>query len=333
MEHGNPVVAELWRGEGVESLHRGCWVLVDTGGAVIDACGDPDQLVYARSSTKSLQALPLVETYGPSSLTDEEIAVAIASHNGQQRHVSAARSLLARVGLDDDALRCGPQVPAGMSEGTGERITNNCSGKHAGFLAAAVALDDEPAAYLDETSAVQRRVAAAVLELTGADAATVTTALDGCSAPTFRLPLRALATGLARLTNPDGLDTERAAACRRIIAAAAARPDLVGGTSTPRFDTELLRATGGRLFAKGGAEGVQTVGVVDAGVGLAAKIDDGSTRSLHRLVLAVLAAHDLVSEADLDAMGHWTDPVRRNRDGLEVGRHVLAAAALGRLGS
>lgn len=330
MEASNPIVAELWRGNGIESIHRGAWVLVDTDGTVVDRCGDPEQLVYARSSTKSMQALALVETIGPDELSDAEIAVAIASHNGEPIHAAAARELLARVGLDDDALQCGPQAPAGAGASEpGSRIANNCSGKHAGFLAAAVASGDDPQDYLDPASQTQRRVAEAISALTGSDPSTITTAIDGCSAPTFRMPLRGLATGLARMANPVGFAPQRVLACERIVEAGTNRPDLVGGTSTPRFDTEVMKATNGRLFAKGGAEAVQAVGVVGAGLGLAAKIDDGSARSLHRLVLAVLASHDLIRADELGGLAAWTDPVRRNRDGLEVGRHALTAEALG----
>jgi L-asparaginase II len=324
MDRTNPVVAELWRGDGVESIHRGAWVLVDTEGNVVDARGEPDQLVYARSATKSIQALPLVETTATgSSLTNAEIAVAISSHNGQDFHVAAATAILERAGLDADALQCGPQAPANAPGVEPLRITNNCSGKHAGFLAAALEMGDLPENYLNPESAVQRAVHRSMMEMTGADKAQVTTAVDGCSAPTYRLPLRYLATGLARMANPENLGWARAAACGRIVAAATAEPALIGGTSSPRFDTRLIETTNGRLFSKGGAEGVQTVGIVGAGLGFAAKIDDGSTRSLHRLTLAVLDAHELIHSDELARLSYWADESRRNRDNLDVGRHVL----------
>ncbi len=330
MDPANPVLSELWRGDGVESMHRGAWVLVDTEGQVLDSSGDPSQLVYARSSTKSIQALPFVETADHSApLTDEEVAVAIASHNGQDIHEAAVASILERAGLDADALQCGPQLPAAAPGAQARRVTNNCSGKHAGFLAAAMTLGDDPDRYLTPESHIQRAVGEAMLDMTRARPGDVSTAVDGCSAPTYRLPLRSLATGLARMANPTGLPAHRAQACRRITDAAASRPDLVGGTSTPRFDTELMRASSGRLFTKGGAEGVQTVGVVGDGVGFAAKIDDGRTRSLHMVTLAVLAKHGLLSTAEAGAMERWSDPVLRNRDDLEVGRHVVTAAGLG----
>jgi L-asparaginase II len=321
----NPIVAELWRGDGVESVHRGAWVLVDTAGAVIDGSGDPDQLVYPRSSTKSIQALALVETAADAlGVSDAEIAVAISSHNGETIHADAARSLLARAGNTESDLQCGPQRPAGAGNDVDpERILNNCSGKHAGMLAAASRLGDDAAAYLDPASAVQGRIAEAIMAMTGADPARVSTAIDGCSAPTYRLPLAALATGLARMANPADLPDTRATACARITRAAAAHPELVAGTAVPRFDTDVIAASEGTIFAKSGAEGVQTIGVVGGGVGFAAKIDDGNPRSVHRLALAVLDAHGHLPAEVAAALGPWHDEVRRNRDGIDIGRHVV----------
>lgn len=324
----NPVVAEAHRGPGAESVHHGAWVLVDTDGTVIDAAGRPDQAVYARSSSKSMQAVPLITTGAADAfeVSDAEIALSIASHNGEPIHAEVASGLLARIGLDDGALRCGAQAPAGSAHGTeGHAITHNCSGKHAGFLATAVHLGDEPERYLDPASAVQTEVRAAMLALTGADPASVDTAIDGCSAPTWILPLRSLATGLARMANPSGLAEHRAAAADRITRAATAHPELVGGTSTRRFDTHALRSSGGRLFAKGGAEAVQTIGVRGAGLGLAVKIDDGSTRALHALTLAVLDRHGLLTDDERSALASWTDPIRRNAAGLEIGRLQIEA--------
>lgn len=322
----NPIVAELWRGEGVESFHRGAWVVVDTGGALLAGCGDADQLVYGRSSTKSMQVLPLIESGAATTLgvSDDEIAISISSHNGEAIHVAAARSLLARAGLSEEHLLCGATQATSADPGSPVmRITNNCSGKHAGFLAAAVTLGDDPTRYLHPDSALQVRVRQTVLEMTGAHPSRVSTALDGCSAPTFRLPLRALATGLARMANPDDLEPGRADACRRIVSAAAQHPELVAGTAIPRFDTDLLRATSGRLFAKGGAEAVQTVGIVGAGLGFAAKIDDGSSRSLARLTIAVLTRLGHLATDELDELKSWHDPARRNAAGLEIGRHAI----------
>ena len=326
-----PLVARLWRADEVESVHRGCWVFVDTTGTVVHGAGSPAQGVVARSSTKSLQALPLLETGAAETLaiTSEEMAVAISSHNGEPQHVDAATRLLGRVGLDEHDLQCGPQQPAGAAhDAPARRIPNNCSGKHAGFLATASHIGQDPATYLDPSGRLQLQIRETILEMTGAPADQISTAIDGCSAPTFRLPLASLATGLARMANPDQLDRPRADACRSLVGSARLHPALVGGAVTPRFDTALLAATKGRLFSKVGAEGVQTVGIVGSGLGFAAKIDDGSTRALQRLTIEVLVALGHLSTSEIAALGHWHDPARRNRDGLEVGRHEIVSAVL-----
>ena len=172
----NPIVAEAHRGPGAESVHRGAWVLVDTEGTVIDAAGRPDQLVYARSSSKSIQAIPIITSGAAEAfdLTDREIALAVSSHNGEAIHAEVAAGLLARIGLDEGALRCGSQAPAGSAVGTeGRPITHNCSGKHAGFLAGALHLGDDPERYLDPHSALQSEIGRAMLSFTGADPASV----------------------------------------------------------------------------------------------------------------------------------------------------------------
>jgi L-asparaginase II len=143
-------------------------------------------------------------------------------------------------------------------------------------------------------------------------------ATDGCSAPTFRLPLARLAEGIARVADPAGLDPSVVSACERMIAAAATHPELVGGTQH-RFDTDLLRVSGGRLFSKVGAEGAFVVGVVDGDAGYAFKIDDGNERALAPLIIDVLAADGHLSPDERAGLTEWDDRVRTNWDGLEIG--------------
>ena len=316
----NPILARLWRGDAVESIHRGVWVVADIDGHVAASGGDPDQLIYARSSLKSIQALAFVESGAADAIGagTAELAIAISSHDGEPIHLDAARRILQLAGLDESALQCGPARPkaAGQDHALAA-IANNCSGKHAAFLATALHLGDAPARYLDAGSAVQRHVHAAVADLSGAGAE-LSTAIDGCSAPTFRLPIRSLATALARMANPDSLDPLRCAACARITDAAACHPDLVAG-STGRVDTELLRAAQGRWFAKSGAEGVQCVGVVGVGIAVAVKIDDGSARAAAPVAMALLDAFAGLDGAS-PGLDQWRAGPRSNSAGVEVGR-------------
>jgi len=325
----NPVLARVWRGAHVESQHRGAWVLAEPSGAVRASAGDSRQPVFARSSVKSLQALPLIESGAAArfGFSDAEIALALASHSGEPCHVEAVAALLGRLGLSEADLQCGPQPPADPTarlalEGAGlepSRLHNNCSGKHAGFLALALHLGVDTARYLDPEAASQRRVREAVEAMALARPGEVTLAVDGCSAPTFRLPLERLATALARVANPADLPPERREACERMGRAVARHPELIAG-SRKRLCTDLARATGGRIFPKVGGEAVYALGVRGASLGLAIKIDDGSARALAPLVVELLARLSLLAPGELEALSAWRSGPLRNWAGLEVGR-------------
>ncbi len=327
----NPVVCRLWRGPAVESLHRGTWVVVDTDGTVLDAAGDPDQFVFPRSATKSFQALPLLVSGAADAagFDDGDVALAIASHSGESIHVERVLATLERLGLGEDDLQCGPQRPlAPWSTEAERRAAMNCSGKHVGFLALARFLGTDPADYLRPDGAVQQAVFEATTTLVGAgDEDSFTTAIDGCSAPTFRMRLHGLATGIARIANPSRLAPATALAAERMTRAARVHPELIGG-SRQRFDTDLISATDGRLFVKGGAEGVLVVGVVGEGVGYALKIDDGSDRPLPALIIDVLSANGHLTGPERQDLAEWDDRTRRNQDGVEVGRLEIAASVL-----
>ncbi len=329
----NPVLARVWRGDAVESVHRGAWVLVDSDGTVVEGGGAFEHPIYARSTIKALQALPLVESGAADrfGFEEPELALSCASHNAEECHVAVVRGMLEKIDLGEDALRCGAQVPDDpgvrsrlRSSGAAPLpIHNNCSGKHAGFLALARHLGADPASYLDPAGDPQLSVRQAVAEMCGIDADGMPTAIDGCSAPTFRTPLVRLGHAFARLANPDGLPDERAAACRRLVAAVRAHPDLVAGNHK-RIDTDILRATDGRLFPKLGAEAVYLVGEVGGGRALALKIDDGELRGMHRVLIGLLERFEMLTPAELAALEKWRDPVLKNRAGLEVGREELA---------
>ena len=204
---------------------------------------------------------------------------------------------------------------------------NNCSGKHAGFLALCTHLGQDTATYLDPAGESQSLVRGALGEVTDSDQELLP-AVDGCSAPTYRLPLSALALGFSRVTNPHGLRPERAAACRRITSAVAAHPVLVAG-SHGRLCTDLARVTKGRLFPKIGAEAVYAVGEVGGDRALAVKIDDGQLRGMHALVLALLERFGFLRPDELESLASWRDPVLRNWAGLEVGRIETVAGGRG----
>ncbi len=325
MNRDNPVLASFHRGGRLESIHRGAWVLADASGAVIEHGGDPAQRIYPRSATKSLQALPLIESGAADQFgfDDRHLALASASHSGEPRHVAVALDGLSKIGLDSSALLCGPQRPLHSTPDTAaERVINNCSGKHVGFLALAVHLGVEPSTYLDRDGQVQTMVRHAIADMTNTEFADLGLGIDGCSAPTVHLSLLGLATGLAKVANPQALSVARAAACGRLTDAARHHPGLVAG-SHERFCTDLIAVTDGRVFGKIGAEGVYTFGVVGADVGFAGKVDDGNARPLYPLMIGLLRRRELITSSEAAALDRWGSTVVRNWDGLDVGHIEL----------
>lgn len=325
----SPPLVRLWRGDRVECEHRGAWVLADSTGNVIASAGDRNHPIYARSSVKSLQALPLIESGAASrfGLSDAEVALTVGSHSAEPCHTQLVEALLGRMGLSVADLQCGAHPPTdsatrGELLARGEEPTalhNNCSGKHTGFLALALHLGVAPEEYLNPTSESQRRVRTAVLEMSGVAEAELGMAVDGCNAPTWRLPLSGLATAFARVANPASLDKDRRAACERITDAVAANPVLIAG-SRRRLCTDIALAGGGRLFPKGGAEGVYAVGLRGGDLGLALKIDDGSTRGVNALILDLMRRFDFLGETELAALESWSGTPLHNWAGVEIGR-------------
>lgn len=325
----NPVLVRFLRGGRVESVHRGAWCLADADGRVLASAGDCAHPYFVRSSIKALQALPLLASGAAerAQYRDEELALALASHAGEECHTAIVGALLARLGLGPGDLRCGVHAPFESKarealRARGEApstLHNNCSGKHAGFLVLARHLGVPLERYLEPESAGQRLVRATLAELGGIAPDAIAPGTDGCSAPTFALPLPALATAFARLTTPAALAPERRAHAARIVRVAGEHPTLIAGTGR-WLDTDLLRASGGRLFAKYGAESVQAVGVVGAGRGLALKIDDGGLRALTFFVPRLLAHLGLLAPDEVSALARWSEPRLVNFAGLEVGR-------------
>lgn len=324
----NPVLIEAVRADVVENIYRGAFAVVDAEGRVRAAQGDIHRPVFPRSAAKPLQALALVESGAADAfaLRPREIALACASHSGEDIHVEAVQAWLKSLGLGADDLECGvmePFDPAVARElcVRGEPVTtfhHMCSGKHSGFLTLAKHLGVPTQGYIKADHPVQKRVRAVIEEMSAERVTSHVCATDGCGIPTFALPLGAFATALARLARP-ARDTaaERADACRRIREAMAVHPDLVGGRG--RFDTRAMRATRGRVLLKSGAEGVYAMIVPEAGLGVALKIDDGDKRASEMAAANLLRALGLLDGPARDALKDDLLCPWRNVAGKRVG--------------
>jgi L-asparaginase II len=331
----NPVLVEVLRGAMVESRHTGAVAVADPEGRLVLSLGDVERPVYPRSAVKALQALPLIESGAADrfGLSHEELALACASHSGEPGHVATAERMLARAGLDGGALECGAHWPINAASahalaragGTASALHNNCSGKHAGFLCVACALDEGHANYVSPEHPVQRLVRAAIEDLTGAVLSDEVLATDGCSVPTWAIPLKALARGFARFTTGAHIGPERSKAAARLREACAAHPWHVGGTG--RFDTEIMSRFGARVFVKTGAEGVYCAALPEQGIGIAVKCDDGAGRAAE-VVTAALLARFMPDAADRDALEPFMRPVARNWNGIVTGSSRPSGALL-----
>lgn len=323
----DPVLVEVTRGGRVESAHRGAVILVDAKGGVLFSAGDVDVPVYPRSAVKALLALPMVETGAAArlGLSDAEIALACSSHSGEEDHVAAAASMLAKAGRDETVLECGVHWPGydaatralAAAGRTPTALHNNCSGKHSGFICLACDRGDDPKGYVKPDHPTMKVITAALAEMTSTVLDERNFAVDGCSIPTYAIPLRAMALAFARFGSGQGMAADRAAAAARIRAAVAAQPRMVAGTN--RFDTKVIAALGERVFVKGGAEGVHCGTIPELGVGFAVKCDDGAGRAAD-VVTAALIARFLPNNGHVDpVVVALAGPVLKNWNGIEVG--------------
>jgi L-asparaginase II len=334
----NPILVDVMRGSAIESTHCGALAVLDADGAVVAALGDIERPIFPRSAVKVLQALPLIASGAADQLglTEDELAIACASHGGEEIHAQTAARMLAKAGLDVSALECGAHWPyheastrALAAQGREPTaLNNNCSGKHAGFLCLACALHGGGPdlrrfvrGYVKPEHAVMREVTSALQAATGYDLANTPQGIDGCSIPTFAVPLRHLAQAFARVGTGTGLSAGHAAAAKRLRAAVATAPYMVAGGG--RFDTRVMDKLGARVFCKVGAEGVFCATLPERGLGVAIKIDDGNNaRAAEVVMAAVIEAFVALDDDEATFMRSLSEVSLKNWNGIEVGRLV-----------
>jgi L-asparaginase II len=338
-------LVEVKRGSITESRHRGHIVVVEPDGNVIATAGALETVTFLRSAAKPFQALPLLvsgaaDRFG---FTDREVALACGSHNGEPIHTELAASMLRKIGLGPEALRCGAHEPYGIEaarelQQRGEQpnaLHNNCSGKHVGMLAVAIHLGAPIENYESPENAVQKAIADAVSQFSGVSVTDMAVGIDGCAAPIFGITVKAMALAYARLVAPpEGFDKTTREACKRIVRVMSANPELIGGTSD-RLDTEIMRAAPRRVISKVGAEGVYTAGINPCeewpnGLGLALKIEDGDDkRARPTVVIESLRQLGVLRDESLEAVAKYSFFPVTNRRGDLVGE-ITASFALKR---
>lgn len=328
-------LVEVRRGAVTESRHRGHIVVIEPDETLVGYLGSPATVTFLRSSAKPFQALPLLtsgaaERFG---FTDREVALACASHNGEPIHTELASSMLQKIGLGPDALRCGIHEPFSLEvvaklHELGQPpnvLQNNCSGKHAGMLAVALHMGAPIENYNLAQNPVQIAIADAMSQFSGVAVTDMAVGIDGCAVPVFGITVKAMALAYARLVSPpDNFDRSTRDACSTIVRVMSEYPELIGGTKD-RLDTEIMRAAPGRLISKVGAEGVYTAGILPCeewpkGLGLALKIEDGDDRRARpTVVVEALRQLGVLRDRSLEAVASYAFFPVRSRPGDLVG--------------
>ncbi|MFD1739669.1 asparaginase [Bacillus salitolerans] len=297
---------QVYRGEFIESTHDIHVAIVSNKGELLYSYGDPKRLTFPRSSMKPFQAIPLIETGASEAyrFTNAEISLSCASHSGEIFHRETVQGILSRIGLTEDELQCGTHIPRDMESykqliREGKDLTpvfSNCSGKHSGMLATVVHMKEDVTTYREVEHPHQQRILQAIEDVCAFPKKDIQLSVDGCGVPVHRLPLFNSALGFARLANPaQTVPESRTYTLTKIRDAMMEHPEMVGGTN--RFDTDLMAAYQGNIVAKAGAEAVQCLGIVDQGIGIAIKVEDGTPRATSVATMEVLKQLGIADES------------------------------------
>ena len=308
----------------MESQHHVSAAVVNAQDVLTGGAGVTNRVTHWRSCAKPFQVMPLLESGGFDELQwgDDELALACASHGGEPEHVAIAERMLSAIGLEEGDLACGPHEPlasrgAKILREAGDRPTrlhNNCSGKHAAMLAAARTSGWEMFGYERSGHNVQRGCLASVAKWTGVAAVEIGLAVDGCGVVEFALPLEPMARAYARLAKST---VNGAGAAKRIVGAMQTRPFLIGGTD--RFDSVLIEESAGRIVSKVGAEGVHCAAILDQGLGVVIKVEDGSQRAQYPALLRLLQLLDALPATLPPRLDEFLARPLRNTRGESVG--------------
>jgi L-asparaginase II len=331
-----PVLANVIRGETVESVHRGHLTAFDGTGKQVLSLGIPDETVtFYRSACKPLQAIPFIVSGACEAFqfSEEEVALACASHSGETRHIRVVQLMLERAGLTEGQLQCGTHLPFNEKESermlrAGEhpnQLHNNCSGKHAAMLALAKHIEADAATYTALDNRVQQEILKIISIFAEVQIEKIKTGIDGCAAPNFAVPLSTMAKSFINLISPpESFNSDIRKACARVVSAMTKFPELIGGSD--RLDTMLMQAAPGKIISKVGADGVWLCGILPSekypnGLAIALKIEDGDDKRARPVVaVAILKQLEILSGEDLPELSPM--PVK-NRRGDIVG-NVLA---------
>lgn len=324
---GTEALVKVLRGELVESIHRGHIAVVNAKGELLYSAGNPQEVVYARSSMKPLQAIPIVETGAADhfNFDDADLSLACASHNGEDQHTERVQSILNRTDLSISDLQCGTHNPRWeetfkeliKNDNPITPIYNNCSGKHSGMLATAKHMNESTSDYYKLDHPVQKRIMKVISELTEVPEDEIEIGIDGCGVPVHGLPLVNLALSFAKLSDPSSLAHSRQESINKVTSAMMAAPEMVGGTD--RFCSDFMRVLDGRMFGKAGAEAVYAIGDKETGIGIAIKIEDGNGRATSPVAVEILDQLGLLTDLQKEQLSSYHYPQLKNARNETIG--------------
>lgn len=323
----NPILVEVHRGEVLESFHRGVICIVNQDDQVLFSRGDVQQVCYPRSALKFFQQIPLmvsgaVEHFG---FTQKEIALFCGSHNGEEQHVETVRSILKKIGLDESYLLCGPQMPTLKEDQVKlikndlqpQRIHNNCSGKHAGFLAYCVFRNWSLKDYISPTHPLHLEILDVISEFHRYPKDKIKAGIDGCSAPIFAFPVINQAIAYKNLIHPVQFNEDVRKACLTLVDAIVAYPEMIAGKK--RYCSDLMRFSEGKLIGKTGADGVYSLGIRNLNYGVCIKVDDGKMGPQYNVAQAVVEQLGILSESANKELRNYINQENKNFGGLVTG--------------
>ena len=332
----HPIIAKVYRNNILDSFHRGSWALSDPDGNILWSAGDIDRPVYIRSCSKIFQTLPLIESGAADrfGITDEELVIIASSHNAELYHQKLVRSILAKIGLDESKLQCGSHPPHHIptrnqvvADGIGFiPIHNNCSGKHSGMLALALHLGESISDYTLPSHPVQVLAKRSYARVAGVDEDSIRIGYDGCDVPAFITSLRTASRATARFVTPESLnDSTLKKAIIRLTKAIIKYPFTLAGEG--RFCTAFIRAGGGSVIGKTGAEASYLAGLFEYNLGLMMKVDDGNFRASYPFLANIFAKMGVIDTGNKEIQP-FLKPEVRNYVNRVVGHIEVPAAIL-----
>jgi len=320
-------LAEVYRGESIESVHHGSVVVVDNTGKVLYYAGDPEFATYTRSALKPIQVVPLLESggFGHFGFDLKALAIMCGSHAGSDIHVTQVASNLAKIGLDESYLQCGVHPPLDYAshgllprrEETFNPLQHNCSGKHSGMLALSLFMNKDPKRYMEFDEDPQKTILRAVSEICEVPEESINRGIDGCSLPNYAMPLRNFAHGFANIGTLKTNQPERRKAFEMIIRAIQTHPILVSGDK--RTDYLIQQALPTEVVCKLGGEAIQGVAIINKGWGMAVKIADGNFRALGPVVVEALRQLEILPDSRLEYVKNIIKPEVRNNKNILTG--------------